>query len=140
MRPPKAASPTNRVPDMIKPDAPREATCPGLSRSIGRWGAPNTEYSAAMAAGTLVPAGAAVPGVGYDAHGRLAARVPDPPSGPSRTAAPTQTASTAAAAAIEIVRLDAGTTPKSRTEATPAAWVPYLGACGSPRAGPCENP
>src|SRR5580658_6293663 len=121
MRPPKAASPTNRVPDMIRPDAPSEEICLGLRRSMVRWGALNTEYSALRPAGNLVPAGAGVPGVGYAEHGRVSAEVPNAPSGPSRSAA---AAPAASAAAIRVVRLDTGKTPKSRTSRTTIAWVP----------------
>jgi hypothetical protein len=49
---------------MTKPDAFSPETCFAVSRSTGRWGSRSSEYLELIAAGTVVPAGAAVPGVG----------------------------------------------------------------------------
>ena len=64
MRPPDATLPSKRVPDMITPDAPSDATCAALSLSTARCESPNNEYRAASAAGTFVPAPASLPGAG----------------------------------------------------------------------------
>jgi hypothetical protein len=60
--------------------------------------------------GTLVPAGAGAPGVGYDEHDGSDA---DDPSGPMtrRRTTATPTASTPADTTIEVARLDARTGP-----------------------------
>src|ERR1700734_4176769 len=112
MRPPKAAPPTSRLADMIRPDACSDATCAGMSLSAARWESLNSEYREASAAGTFVPAGAMLPGAGYDEP----AGCPDAPSGPNATSTATaMRASATAPAAIEVARLVAGTRSESGT-------------------------
>ena len=73
-----------------------------------------------------MPAGAGVPGAGYDEHGDRP-RCPDAPRGPDTTrTSDRHDGERRGDRAIEVVRLDAGTRPESRSSTAAAARVSDL--------------